>query len=192
MPALKAVQPAETPEPAPPEQTPAEVLATFCTEHDRLVQQLAALAGTRDLSRLDEVTSLKTKLAHIDELLPELAVEARDWEDAERLRAAREKVSPVWAAQAVRKREARTALAAACRAIVQGLQEYALAHQNQLHLMDQLGLRRGDYGALAAQLVAALHAALNVGSGTAGAWQTKIEQFDPPGCSSQPPSGEIM
>lgn len=191
MPALKAVQPT-APEPAPSEQTPPAILATFCTERDKLQQQLTALAGTRDLSRLDDVATMKAKLAHIDELLPELAVEARDWEDSERLRAAREKVSAPWAVQAQRKAAARTAIASACKAIVQGIEEYSLAHQNQLHLMDQIGVRRGTYGGLAAQLVAAVHAGMNVGSGTAGEWQNKIEQFDPPGCSATPPSAEIM
>jgi hypothetical protein len=188
MPALKAVQPAETPEPA----SPPEVLAQFCTERDKLQQQLVALARTRDLSQLDHVAATKAKLAHIDELLPELAVEARDWEESERLAAAREKVSPLWAAQAQRKAAARSTIASACKAIVHGIEEYSLAHQNQLHLMDQLGIRRGDYGSLAAQLVAAVHAGMNVGSGTAGEWQNKIEQFDPPGCSATPPSAEIM
>lgn len=184
--ALKAVSP--TPEPA---STPVEVLTQFRDEQARLKQQLASLQGTRDIARLDDLASLTAKLTHIDGLMPELEEEAAEYERDTRIAAARATCQPRWQAQAARKSAARASIAAACRDITAAVSEYGLAHGNQLTLLDQVGLRRGEYGGMVAQLVACLHAAISL-TGGALEWQGKLSTFDAPGCSAVLPTSEIM
>lgn len=187
MAALQAVQPAETPDPA----SPPEVLAQFLAEQRRLQQQLASLQGTRDLARLDELASITAKLNHIDGLMPELEEEAAQYERDTRLAAARARVQPLWQVQAERKVAARASIAAACKAITAGVEDYGLAHGNQLALLDQVGLHRGEYGGMVAQLIQCLHAAISLAGG-APEWQGKLSAFDPPGCSPVLPISQIM
>lgn len=186
MPALKAVQPTDTTEP-----TPLELLQQFQHEQTRLQGELSALQDTRDLGKLDAVAGLSFRLAHVEKMLPTLEEEAQQYERDTRLAAARDRVQPLWATQAKRKAEARATLASACRDIVGAIEEFRLSHENQLHLLGQVGVRQGAYGGLVSQLIQCMHAAISL-TGNHAEWQGKLATFDPPGCSATLPSQEIM
>ena len=66
-----------------------------------------------------------------------------------------------------------------------------MGHENQLHLLGQVGVRQGAYGGLVSQLIQCMHAAISL-TGNAAEWQTKLDAFDTPGCSATLPTGEIM
>jgi hypothetical protein len=186
MAALKAVPPAET-----PEQTPLDTLRAWQDAQALLREEVTTLETGSDLAGLDRLAIARVKLEHVTSKLPALEEEAQDWERTQRLMAARERVSPLWAAQAQRKVEARATLAAACKDITDALELFRLAHDTQLHLFDQIGVRRGTYGNLFSQLLQAFHSAVSL-QGDFREWQTRLRDFDAPGCSSIPPSQEIM